>query len=62
MNSWEIHLEKKFDQRNRKNSKNQNEIGACEQKTIATKRIFHRTPFSHSTLQLHGLTKITTPI
>ena len=30
---WENHLEKKPDPKNRKNSKNQSEIAACEQKT-----------------------------
>ena len=48
----ENHLEKKSDPKNRKNSKNQSEIAACEQKTLARKRIFVQTPFSHSTLNL----------
>ena len=44
---------KKSDPKNRKkNSKNQSEIAACEQKTPARKRIFVRTLFSHSTLNL----------
>ena len=30
---WEIHLENKSDPKNRKNSKHQSEIAACEQKT-----------------------------
>ena len=41
------HLEKKSDPKNRKNSKNQSEIAACEQKPLARKRIFAQTPFSH---------------
>ena len=49
----ENHLEKKSDPKNRKNSKNQSEIAACEQKKpLARKRIFVQTPFSHSTLNL----------
>ena len=43
-----------------KNSKNQKEIAACEQKKpLARKQIFVQTPFSHSTLKLQ-LKKITT--
>ena len=34
---WENHLEKKTDPENRKNSKNQSEIAACEQKTTSEK-------------------------
>ena len=49
---WKNHLEKKSDPKNRKNIKNQSEIAACEQKTLARKRIFVQTPFSHSTLNL----------
>ena len=41
---------KKSDPKNRKNSKNQSEIAASEQKPLA--RIFVQTPFSHSTLNL----------
>ena len=48
---WEDHLET-IRSRKLKNSKNQSEIAACEQKTIARKRIFVQTPFSHSTLKL----------
>ena len=36
---WENHL-KKSDPKNRKNSKNQSEIAACEQKTISEKANF----------------------
>ena len=43
---WENHLEKKSDQKNRKNSKNQSEIAACEQKPLVRKRIFVQTPLS----------------
>ena len=46
-------IDKKSDPNNRKNSKNQSEIAACEQKeTLARKQIFVQTPFSHSTLKL----------
>ena len=34
---WENHLEKKLDPKYRKNSKNQSEIAACEQKTTSEK-------------------------
>ena len=70
-------LRKKQIQKSEKNSKNPSEIAAREQKT-AGKRIFVRTPFSHSTLKLEqkitpqntlfrstscsGATKISTPI
>ena len=37
---WENHLEKKSDPKNRKNSKNQSEIAACEQKTTTEKANF----------------------
>ena len=37
---WENHLEKKSDPKNRKNSKNQSEIAACEQKTTTEKQNF----------------------
>ena len=37
---WEKHLEKKSDPKNRKNSKNQSEIAACEQKTTTEKPNF----------------------
>ena len=36
----ENHLEKKSDPKNRKNSKNQSEIAACEQKTTSEKANF----------------------
>ena len=50
---WKNHLEKKSNPKNRKNSKNQSEIAACEQKKpLARNRIFVQTPFSHSTLNL----------
>ena len=37
---WENYLEKKSDPKNRKNSKNQSEIAACEQKTTTEKPNF----------------------
>ena len=37
---WENHLEKKSDLKNRKNSENQSEIAACEQKTTTEKPNF----------------------
>ena len=37
---WENHLEKKPDPKNRKNSKNQSEIAACEQKATTDKANF----------------------
>ena len=37
---WENYLEKKSDPKNRKNSKNQSEIAACEQKTTTEKPKF----------------------
>ena len=37
--AWENHLEKCYP-KNRKNSKNQSEIAACEQKTTSEKPIF----------------------
>ena len=37
---WKNHLEKKSDPKNRKNSKNQSEIAACEQKTTTDKANF----------------------
>ena len=37
---WENHLEK-ADPKNRKNSKNQSEIAACEQKTTSEKLKFN---------------------
>ena len=43
---------KKSNQKNWKNSKNQSEIAACEQKPLARRPIFVQTPFSHSTLKL----------
>ena len=42
----------KFDPKNRKNSKNQSEIAACEQKTTSEKASFCSNTFSHSTLNL----------
>ena len=39
------HLEKRSDSNNRKNSKNQEEIAACEKNTLARKQIFVETPF-----------------
>ena len=45
---WENHLEKKSDPKNRKNSKNQSEIAACEQKTTTEKpNLCSNTVFSH---------------
>ena len=53
MNGLENHLEKNPVQKIEKNSKNESEIAACEQKKpLARKRIFVQTPFSHSTLNL----------
>ena len=37
---WENHLEKKSDPKNKKNSKNQNQIATCEQKTTSEKANF----------------------
>ena len=37
---WENYLEKESDPKNRKNSKNQSEIAACEQKTTTDKPNF----------------------
>ena len=37
---WEKHLEKNCNPKNRKNSKNQSEIGACEQKITSEKANF----------------------
>ena len=37
---WENHFEKKSDPKNRKKSKNQSEIAACEQKTTSEKANF----------------------
>ena len=37
---WKNHLENKSDPKNRKNSKNQSEIAACEQKTTSEKPNF----------------------
>ena len=46
MNGLEKPFKKKSDPKNRKkNSKNQIEIAACEQKPLARKRIFVQTPF-----------------
>ena len=49
---WENDLKKNILSKKLKNSKNQSEIDACEQKTTARKRIFVQTPFSHSDLNL----------
>ena len=49
---WENYLEKKIDPKSQKNSKNQSEIAACEQKTTTEKPNFVQTSFSHSTLKL----------
>ena len=44
---WKNHLEKKSGPKNRKNSKNQSEIAACEQKTTSEKANFcSKTVFS----------------
>ena len=44
---WDNHLEKKLVPKNRKNSKNQSEIAAYEQKTTSEKVIFwSKTVFS----------------
>ena len=44
---WENHLEKKTDPKNRKNSKSQSEIAACEQKTTSEKaNLFSNIVFS----------------
>ena len=48
---WENHLEKSDPKNGEKNSKNQSEIAACEQQTLAN-RIFVQTPFSYSTLKV----------
>ena len=42
----------KFYPRIRKNSKNRNEIAACEKKRLARNRIFVQTQFFHSTLKI----------
>ena len=55
MNGLGKPFRKKSDPKNRINSKNQREIAACEQenkKSLARKRTFVQTPFSHSTLNL----------
>ena len=44
---WENHLEKNPIQKIKKNSKNQSEIAACEQKPLPRNRTFVPTPFSH---------------
>ena len=43
---WQNHLKKKSDLKSRKNSKNQSEIAACEQKTTSEKENFRSTVFS----------------
>ena len=45
-------IQKKSDRKNRKNSKNQSEIAACEQKITTDKANFFQTSYSHSTLKL----------
>ena len=52
MNGLEKLFRKKSDPKNRKNSKNQSEIAACEQKTTSETANFVQTSFSHSTLNL----------
>ena len=52
MNGLGKPFRKKSDPKNWKNSKNQSENAACEQKSLARKRIFVQTPFSCSTLKL----------
>ena len=73
---WKNHLEKKSDPKNRKNSKNQSEIAACEKTTSEKANFCSNTVFSlyfkfrakkfHAAkplaFSLHFLTKITTPI
>ena len=44
---WENHLEKILSKKWKKNSKNQSENAACEQKTTTEKPNFCSTPFSH---------------
>ena len=53
MNGLGKPFRKKSDPKNRKNSKNQSEIAACEQKnSLPRNRIFVQTPFFHSTLKI----------
>ena len=53
MNGLEKPFRKKSDPLNRKNSKNQSETAACEQKNhYRETEFFVQTPFSHSTLKL----------
>ena len=52
MNGLGEPFRKKSDPKKRKNSKNQSEIAACEQKPLPRNRILVQTPFSHSTLKL----------
>ena len=54
MNGLGKSFRKKFNPKNRKNSKNQSEIAACEQKPPSRERIFIQTPVSHSTLKFHA--------
>ena len=50
-------LRKKFYRKNRKNSKNQSEIAASEQRTTSEKaNFFVQTPLSHSTLKIEQKT------
>ena len=52
MNGLGEPFRKKSDPKKQKNSKNQSEIAACEQKPLPRNRILVQTPFSHSTLKL----------
>ena len=53
MNGLGKPFRKKSNPKNRKNSKNQSEIAACEQKKpLPRNRIFVQTPFAQSTLKL----------
>ena len=52
MKGLEKPFRKKSDPKNRKNSKNQSEIPACEQKTTSEKANFCSNTVSHSTLNL----------
>ena len=52
MNGLVKPFRKKSDPKKRKNSKNQSQIAACEQKPLARRRIFVQTPFSHFSLNL----------
>ena len=52
MNGLGEPIRKKSNPKNWKNSKNQSEIAACEQKPLARTRIFVQTPYSHSTSKI----------